>query len=189
MRTSIPERLLKIGDDIQESGSASLTRLTVLKKWFDKNPKRFRSFAIFIANRASTRKGKITGEAAELFRDARLLLKSVDIVAPNLSKQEAENLHRRLVSFQNEYQKQNWGMVRVIKNRNLFLVEEGLQLFLLGVDNSFDGYHLAAKYCENYDSKYGNSLNGPSITKINEIVRFMFTFEALEEFTVDDLCL
>jgi hypothetical protein len=34
MRTSAPEELLKIVDEIDEHGQASLIRLTVLKKWF-----------------------------------------------------------------------------------------------------------------------------------------------------------
>jgi len=183
MRTNIPEKLLKIGDDIQESGSTSLTRLTVLKKWFEQDANRLRAFSIFVANRASTRKGKAAGEAAELFDQARLLLKSADIFDPKISPAAAETLYRQLKDFQNEYQKQQWGPVRIIKNRNLFLVEEGLRIFLGSADDPSDGYRLAANYCENYDPKHGNGLNGPSLTKLNEIVRFMFNIEGREEFT------
>jgi hypothetical protein len=32
--TDIPEKLLKIADDIAERGNANLIRLTVMKKWF-----------------------------------------------------------------------------------------------------------------------------------------------------------
>ena len=183
MRTNIPEKLIKIGDDIQNSGSTPLTRLTVLKKWFEQDSKRLRSFSIFVANRASTRKGKTVGEAAELFREARLLLESADTIDPKISRAAAETLHRRLKNFQSEYQKQQWGPVRMIKNRTLFLVEEGLRIFLGSTDDPSDGYRLAANYCENYDPKYGNGLNGPSVTKLNEIVRFMFNVEGREEFT------
>ena len=42
------------------------------------------------------------------------------------------------------------------------------------------GYRLAPDYGQNYDSRYGNGLNGPSRTKIEETVRFLFTIEALE---------
>ena len=182
MRTNVPEKLIKIGDDIEESGSAALTRLTVLKKWFEKNPKRLRSFSIFVATRASTRKGKTGGEAAELFQEARLMLKTADLFDPQIPPDVAGNLYGRLRDFQNEYQKQHWGPVRIIKNRNLFFVEEGLRVFLWGEDSPSDGYRLAANYCEHYDSKYGNGLNGPSLTKLNEIVRFMFNVEAREEF-------
>jgi hypothetical protein len=39
MRTSVPEKLLKVVDEIDEQGHASLTRLTVLKKWFEEENK------------------------------------------------------------------------------------------------------------------------------------------------------
>lgn len=39
---------------------------------------------------------------------------------------------------------------------------------------------LAADNCQHYDSRHGSSLNGPSRTKIEKNVRFMFTFEALK---------
>ncbi len=54
-------------------------------------------------------------------------------------------------------------------------------LYLRRVSSPTEGYKLAADFCQNYDPRHGNSLNGPSRTKIMEIVRFMFTLEALEE--------
>jgi len=39
---------------------------------------------------------------------------------------------------------------------------------------------LAADYCQHYDARYGNGLIGPSRTKIQELVRFLFTIEALK---------
>jgi hypothetical protein len=95
-----------------------------------------------------------------------------------------------LRDFQNEYQNQRWGPVRVIHNWNLLLVEQGLAICLWHAEASTElsrtsspshGYKLAADYCRHFDSRYGNSLNGPSRTKILEMVRFMFTLEALED--------
>lgn len=180
MRTNVPEKLIKIADQIEETGSVALTKLTVLKKWFER-PSRLSSFAIFVAKRACSRKGKTIGEAAVLFLEARTLLMEVDVYAPNIPRAEAENLHTRLKAFQNEYKNSSWGQVRLIHNRNLFLVEEGLRVYLWHTDSPSEGYRLAANYCEHYDPRYGNGLNGPSYTKINEIVRFMFSIEALEE--------
>lgn len=181
MRTNIPEKLIKIADQIEESGSASLTRLTVLKKWFEQDPKRLPSFALFIAKRASSRKGKTTGEAADLFFDASKLLKEADIYDLHLPQEEAINLYERLKAFQNEYKNTQWGNVRIVQNTNLFLVEEGLRIYLGRIISPSDGYRLAANYCEHYDPHYGNGLNGPSSLKINEIVRFMFTVEGRDD--------
>src|SRR5438309_11048568 len=57
MRTNIPEKLLAISDEIVARGHANLTRLTVLKPWFER-PNRLRAFAICVAARAKSRKGR-----------------------------------------------------------------------------------------------------------------------------------
>ena len=180
MRTNIPEKLLNIIEEIENTGQASLTRLTVLKKWFA-TPHRLAAFAIFIAKRACSRKGKSAPETVELFKEARALLSNATLLNPELDRQQAESLYHRLKAFQNEHKKGGWDSVRLIKNRNLYLIEEGVRIYLRCSDSPRDGYRLAVNFCENYDPKYGNSLNGPSLTKLHEIVRFMFNIEALED--------
>jgi len=179
MRTHIPEKLLKIVEEIDDLGSARLTKLTVLKKWFER-PERLCAFVIWIAARSVSGKGKASGEAAKLFREARALLAGLDKVHPELDRQAARALHDRLRDFQNEYQNQRWGPVRIVRNWNLMLVEEGLAIYLWHPDSPAHGYKLAADYCQHYDPRYGNGLCGPSRTRIAEIVRFMLTLEALE---------
>lgn len=61
------------------------------------------------------------------------------------------------------------------------MVEHVLAAYLWHTDSLADGYELAANYCQNYDPQYGNGVNGPSRTKIVEIIRFMFTIEAVED--------
>ena len=89
MRTNVPEKLLAIVDDIDAKGDASLTRLTILKKWFER-PGRLVPFALWVADRASSRKGKTKGEAAELFREARGLLKGVS------ASPESRRIHKSI---------------------------------------------------------------------------------------------
>ncbi|MEK9142646.1 MAG: hypothetical protein AAB308_16445 [Nitrospirota bacterium] len=171
---------MKIIDEIDAHGQASLTRLTVLKKWFER-PKRLSAFAIWVAARAVSRRGKTSGAAAALFLEARTLLAGLDKIQPKLERQTAQRLHDRLRDFQHEYKNQQWGPVRIVHNWNLLLVEEALGICLWHTDSPSYGYKLAADYCRHYDSRYGEGLNGPSRTKLNEIVRFMFTVEALED--------
>lgn len=109
------------------------------------------------------------------------MLAGSDKLHPKLNRQKARTLHDRLREFQNEYQNQRWGPARIVHNWDLMLVEHGLAICLWHLDSPADGYKLAADYCQNYDSHYGNGLNGPSRKKIKEIVRFMFTIEALED--------
>ena len=53
----ISQKLQKIIADINECGHASVTRLTVLKKWFE-IPERLPSFGASIAKQSSSRWGK-----------------------------------------------------------------------------------------------------------------------------------
>jgi hypothetical protein len=50
----------------------------------------------------------------------------------------------------------------------------------LDANSPVHGYTLASDYFRNYDTQYGNSLNGPSRTKLLELVQCMFTVEARE---------
>ena len=180
MRTAVPEKLLKIIEEIDERGNVNLTKLTVLKKWFER-PERLSAFAVWVARRAVARKGKTNGAAGEFFREAKTLLAGPDKVHPEIDPQAARVLHDRLRDFQNEYRDDRWGRIRIVHHWNLVLVEYGLAIYLGHSDSPTRGYKLASDYCQNYDPRYGNGLNGPSRTKIGEIVRFMFTLEALED--------
>lgn len=180
MRTSVPEQLLKIIDEIDAHGQANLTRLTVLKKWFVR-PTRLSAFALWVAGRAVSRRGKTSGAAATLFLEARTLLAGLDPITPQLDRQAAGRLHDHLRDYQNEYKSQKWGPVRIVRNWNLLLVEKALSLCLWHDQSPSHGYKLAADYCRHYDPQFGEGLNGPSRTKIAEIVRFMFSVEALED--------
>lgn len=180
VRTDVPEKLLKIVEEIDTHGQANLTRLAVLKRWFEP-PRRLSAFAIWVATRATSRKGKTSGAAAELFREAKALLAGLDKVCPALNRQASEKLHGRLRDFQNKHENQRWGPVRIIHNWNLLLVEKALDIYLWHADSPPHGYKLAADYCQHYDPQYGNGLNGPSRIKVLEIVRFMFTVEAMED--------
>jgi hypothetical protein len=183
MRTQVPEKLLAIVAEIETHGTANLTRLTVLKKWFEREG-RLPAFGLWVARRAASRKGKTKAAAGALLKEAGELLGSTSTREDFLclvDKTGAMDLHERARNFHNEYENQRWGPVRIIQCWQLLLVEKGLALYLGKGDRTSDGYQLATDFCQNYDPKYGNTLNGPSKTKLMEIVRFMFTVEALEE--------
>jgi hypothetical protein len=180
IRTNISDKLREIVAAIDQRGSVNLTRLTVLKKWFEASS-RLSSFAIFIADQSSRPKTKTTKEAAELYREARTLLADVDVFSPKIPRSAATTLHARLRAFQNEHRNIPWGAVRLIHDNNLFLVECGLHIYLGHGDTPTDGYRLAASYCEHYDSRHGESLNGPSRRRIEEIIDFVQGIEAREK--------
>ena len=183
MRSDVPEKLLAIVDEIDAQGHASLTRLTVLEKWFEHSG-RLSAFGLWVARRAAGRKGKTKAAAGALLNEARTLLGSTatrESFTQPVDRGAAQALYRRARDFQNEFHQELGGPVRLIHCRPLLLVEEGLALQLGEEGSPSAGYKLAADFCQHYDSRHGDSLCGPSRTKIMEVVRFMFTLEAIEE--------
>jgi hypothetical protein len=71
--------------------------------------------------------------------------------------------------------------VRIIKHWDLFLVEQGLQIYLDRAKDVAAGYKLASDYCRHYDPRCGSTLNSGSKHKLKEIMSFMFAVEACEE--------
>jgi len=185
LRTDIPEKLLRIASDIENKGPQELTRLTILKRWF-KDPLQLSSFAIFIAKRACSRKGKAKSEEATFFKKTSELLKNAPVCDPHISVNEAKSLFNGLSSYQSECQKHGWNTIRILKNHNLYLIEEGLRIYLWNDTDPSAGYRLAVNYCEHYAPLYGTKLDDKSLFKINEIVRFIFTYEGLSEFEQRD---
>jgi hypothetical protein len=166
LRTNIPEKLLAIVHEIDASGSANLTRLTVIKKWFDR-PERLSAFGLWIARRACGRIGKTKGKAGALLKEAHNILGTTatrDAFLTRPDRVSAKSLHERARGFHNEFKGGAWGPVRIIHCWPLLLVEKGLAIYLGLSDTAPDGYKLASDFCQHYDSRYGNSLNGPSRT-------------------------
>ena len=142
------------------------------------------AIGLWIAQQAADRNGKTKDEARVLLDDARALLGSAatnENFDKRIDRAAAKSLHDRARDLQNEFQNQQWGPARIIHCWPLRLVEGGLALHLDRAVTPSDGYRLAADWAQNFDSRYGNGLNGPSLAKLEELVRFMVTVEAREE--------
>jgi hypothetical protein len=72
-----------------------------------------------------------------------------------------ETLYRRARAFQSQREGQAWGSVRVIRDWDLLLLEQGLGLYLGHRNSPTDGYRLAVDDCAHYDPCYGE---GPEWT-------------------------
>jgi len=180
MPSRVQDQLAAILAEIDRTGQADVLRLTVLKKWFEYHPKRLRAFGLWVAERAAARGEGAEGEAADLFATARTLLTERPLSEPRPGWTAAETLHRRLAAFQNTVQYIRGTPVRIIRNRNLLLVEEGLALYLGQRTRPTDGYRLAADDCEHYDPHYGTNLNGPARERVAALLGFVATVEAQE---------
>ncbi len=102
MPPDVPERLLRIADEIHHLGSAGTTRLTIVKRWFQDHKRRLPALAILVASRVAKRRAKVTCETADLFQRAGALLGSRGRVVP---RRAAQRLHEDLREFQ-------WGRQR-----------------------------------------------------------------------------
>ena len=168
----ILERLNAVIREIDSSGHANPTRLTALKKWFEQTG-RLPALGLWAAARAASRAGKPDGAAGELSEEAQGLLTGWLREEASPPQADAVRLLARLRAFQDTHQRQKWGSVRVIKDRNLLLVEEGLGLYLADPPSPSLGYQLAVTYCQHYDPRYGQDLNGPSRLRLEEICSFI----------------
>ena len=164
MRTAVPEKILGIIDEIDAEGNASLTRLTVLKRWFERRG-RLSMFGLWVARRAAGRRGKKKGEHGALLQEASKLLGPASTWESFFAQPErraTQELHDRARASQAEFEKQAWGPARVVTCWPLFLVEQGLAIYLRHADSPSHGYKLAADWAQNHNSRYGNGLNGPN---------------------------
>ena len=178
--TPVPDKLIAIIAEIDAIGNAQLTRLTVLKRWFA-CPGRVRAFALWVAARGASRNGDTTEAGAALLDEAHALLAGCHPTDTGPDPAVAQDLRWRLRDFQDAHKNLKWGPVRVVRDWNLLLVEEALAAYLWHQDSPSHGYRLAVDYCAHYDPRYGNGLNGPSRTRLEEMAHFMSALEARED--------
>ncbi|NEV63136.1 hypothetical protein [Thiorhodococcus minor] len=179
MTRRIQDKLAAIVDEIDRTGHANQMRLTALKKWLQQ-PKRLQRFALSLAARAARVEDVADGEDPCLLDLARNLLGDWSLDAPAPDRVAAKILHGRLKAFQDEYKRLGWGRVRTIQSKRLLIIEMGLEVFLYDPAGPSEGYRLAVAFCENYDSRYGTDLNGPSRDRVLELLEIVDAVETQE---------
>ena len=78
----------------------------------------------------------------------------------------------------NEYKPSRWGVVRVIQNRQVLVMENSLRCVLSwSVEEAgYWAYHAARDYAERYDPHYGTGLIPESAPSVKAIVRFWYEY-------------
>jgi hypothetical protein len=171
MALTIHQKLASIVEEIDRKGFAELVRLTVLKKWFEP-PGRHRAFALWIAGRAAHIDEPASEAEASLLAEARAFLADIQSHG-ELNPPRMRQFQERLTAFQPDYTQLTWGPVRVVHSKRLMMIEDALAICLWHPDDPRYGYRLAAYYCEHYDARHGNNLNGPSRDRVLEIASFV----------------
>src|SRR5437016_6304761 len=89
--------------------------------------------------------------------EARKWLRGLDHSRAMPKREAARKLHDRLRAFQSEYRKQRWGPVRMIRNRDLLVVQEALAILLWHYHSHFGETSGSAGGLAQFDSS-GNGL-------------------------------
>jgi len=76
------------------------------------------------------------------------------------------------VTFQDRYEHQVWGSVRIIYSTEVSLIEYALSCLLQPTASADWGYHLARQYAERYNSRYGTGLIPESAPPVEDIADF-----------------
>jgi uncharacterized protein YdhG (YjbR/CyaY superfamily) len=172
-------KLAQIASDLSEGANFSITRLTTLKSLCE-DPEIAAHFAVYLARHTSRRANK-RSKSGRLSKDEshnELITRSVErlgryVERPSDPKREAlREVLRELESVNDEYESIPYGVVRIIQDKNVLIVEDAVRCVLSVYSAPSQAYHLARVYAERYDSRYGTGLIPDSAPLVMDIVDF-----------------
>ena len=99
-------------------------------------------------------------------------------------REELRELLRELEGVNDEFESIPYGMVRIIQDKNVLIVEDAVRCVLSPFSSPSQAYHLARVYAERYDSRYGTGLIPDSAPLIMDIVDFWCDYYSIDQ---DDL--
>jgi len=73
---------------------------------------------------------------------------------------------------QNECENIGWNLVRMLKSKDLVVVEESLKSVLSRSEAPFWAYHASKDYAVRFDARYGSGLIPSSAPMVEEIAEF-----------------
>jgi hypothetical protein len=172
-------RLAQIARDLSEGANFSITRLTTLKS-LCADPEIAAQFAVYLA-RHTSRNANQRSNSRHLSKDElhnELITRSVERLAsyierPSDPEREAlQGILRELESVNNEYESIPYGVVRIIRDKNVLIVEHAVRCVMSPYSAPSQAYHLARDYAERYDPRYGTGLIPESAPLVMDIVDF-----------------
>jgi hypothetical protein len=183
-------KLAQIARDLSEGANFSITRLTTLKSLCE-DPEVAAHFAVYLANHASRRINEMPSPLhlsnSEWRMHNELITRSVErlgryVERPSDQEREAiRELLRELESVNDEYESIPYGMVRIIRDKNVLIVEDAVQCVLSSHSAPSRAYHLARDYAERYDPRYGTGLIPESAPLVMDIVDFWCDYYSIDQ--------
>ncbi len=126
------KKLSEIAEALRQGKHFPVTRLTTIKSLCGE-PEAAAAFALFLAGRIESKMRQEQGP--ERYRE--LVDRAVKELKPYLTdpteerKERLSSLYREMEAEQNEYKKIGWDMVRMLKSRDLVVVEASLKSVLM----------------------------------------------------------
>jgi len=180
-------RLAQMARDLSAGADFSITRLTILKSLCE-DPEIRAHFALYLARHTSRRanSGPLSGDEP---RNG-LITNSVErlgsyVESPSDPEREAlREVLRELESVNNEYESIPYGMVRIIRDKIVLIVEHAVRCVLSPYSAPSEAYDLARAYAERYNPRYGTALIPESAPLVMDIVDFWCDYYSIDR---DDL--
>jgi hypothetical protein len=182
-------KLAQIARDLSEGANFSITRLTTLKSLCE-DPEVAAHFAVYLANHTSRRISEMpsplhlsNGEWRmhnELVERAVERLQSYVEGPADPKREELRELLRELESVNDEYESIPYGVVRIIQDKNVLIVEHAVRCVLSLYSAPSQAYHLARNYAERYDPRYGTGLIPDSAPLVMDIVDFWCDYYSID---------
>jgi hypothetical protein len=174
-------KLAQIAKELAEGANFSITRLTTLKSLCEV-PEVAAHFAVYLANHTSRRISEMSSPPhlsnGEWRMHNELITSSVErlgryVERPSDPEREAlGEVLRELESVNDEYESIPYGMVRIIQDKNVLIVEDAVRCVLSAYSAPSQAYHLARVYAERYDPRYGTGFIPESAPLVMDIVDF-----------------
>ncbi len=176
------KQLSEIAEALRRGKDFPITRLTTIKSLCGE-PEAAPAFALFLAQRIQCKMRQ--GKYPKKFRD--LVDRAVRALKPDLTDPTEERKARlsflcsELEAEQNEYRRIGGNMVRMLKSRDLFVVEQCLRLALRTCEAPYWAYHAARDYAVRYDARYWSGLIPSSAPMVEEIAEFWRDYYRIKE--------
>ncbi len=180
-------KLAQMARDLSAGADFSITRLTILKALCE-DPEVRAHFALYLARHTSRRAN--SGPLSQDEPQDGLISRSVERLGRYVERPshvECEALRevlRELESVNNEYESIPYGMVRIIQDKNVLIVEDAVRCVLSPYSAPSQAYDLARAYAERYDPRYGTGLIPESAPLVMDIVDFWCDYYSIDR---DDL--
>ena len=176
------KKLSEIAEELRQGKDFPVTRLTTIKSLCEE-PEAAAAFALFLAQRIHSKMRE--EQSPERYRE--LVDRAVKELKPYLTdpteerKERLSSLCREMEAEQNEYKKIGWDMVRMLRSRDLVVVEESLKSVLKGYEAAIWAYQAAKDYAERYDVLHGSGLIPSSAPMVEEIAGFWRKYYGIKE--------